>query len=40
MKKTLLAVLAASLLVSGCIVVPGGPGFYDHPYYHRPYYRY
>ncbi|WP_277397928.1 hypothetical protein [Paraburkholderia sp. Ac-20340] len=31
------AVLAASL--AGCIVVPGGPGYYGGGYHHGYYYR-
>jgi hypothetical protein len=31
------AVLAAALLLSGCVIVPGGPGYY-HP--HRVYWGY
>ena len=30
-----IAVLAAAILLSGCVVVPAGPGYY-HP--HRHYY--
>ena len=41
MKTTLVAVFVAAVtLLSGCIVVPAGPGYYGHYYgHHDRYYR-